>query len=224
MSLREGLARLSSVPAQDRPCLQRKGSSCHPPPPTVVSCPPPGGLAPFAGLALCSGEPLLVCPVLALAPPRATHSRSGPLHCPCREGLPSPSLFQPADPAAWPLGSGEGNFSPHPQERPSLPLPPQPSGAGSVGQATWGQAWGAAVRLGPSLVLLLFRAPLWAPRGCGPLLPGLWAPTGKGAGVWGGSAGRNVSDCPGLGAGLIAGGNQIPFALLLQLISGWLKA
>ena len=38
---------------------------------------------------------------------------------------------------------------------------------------------------------------------------------GKGAGVWGGSAGRNVSDCPGLGAGLIAGGNQIPFALLL---------
>ena len=41
---------------------------------------------------------------------------------------------------------------------------------------------------------------------------------------WRGGVGRDVSDCPGLGAVLVAGRNQIPFALLLQLISGWLKA
>lgn len=140
VSLREGLARLSSVPAQDRPCLQRKGSSCHPPPPTVVSCPPPGGLAPFAGLALCSGEPLLVFPVLALAPPRATHSRSGPLHCPCREGLPSPS-FSRLTRLPGPWAQGRGTSAPTPRRG-----PPCPSRLSPAVLALWGRLPGARLR------------------------------------------------------------------------------
>lgn len=49
--------------------------------------------------------------------------------------------------------------------------------------STWGGAQGAGGRLGPSLVLLLFRASPWALGGCGPFLLGLQAPTWEGIGV-----------------------------------------
>ena len=169
VSLREGFAWLSSVPAQDRPCLQRKGSSHHPPPPTVVSCPPPcgGALLPSLGLShvlpLSGGPPISLSQLTRVPGPMAQGRATGASSP--RRGPPCPSRF-------------------------SLVLL---CGAGSVGQATWGQAWGAAVRLGPGLVLLLFRALLWAPGGCGPLFPGLWAPTGKGAGVWAGEAAASSS-------------------------------
>ena len=112
VSPREGLAWLSSAPAQDRPCLQRKGSSHHPPTPTVVSCPPTWGPCSLRwACAVLRGTSAGLPRVLALAPPRATHCHSGPLwlrmHCPCREGLPSPSFSQLTQlPGPWAQGKG----------------------------------------------------------------------------------------------------------------------
>lgn len=140
------------------------------------------------GLVLSQPRTGLVCRGKAVAATRypppwspAHHLGGGALlpslvlcHVPPLSGGPPVCLPLPADPAAWPRGSGEGNWSLQPQERPSLPLPPQPGAAlrrwfcraGYLGPGLGGcsEAWAQPCPLA-------LQGPSVGPRGLRPSLP-----------------------------------------------------